>query len=609
MIVDRKSHSIVFDTCHDTASMKDWRMMLDENYTKEQLINIISLFEVRLPNYSYHMSGSITRVKFSDYLKYPGRVKKGEITDVLAGIFAEKNNRAIIHDLLTPKQKQLWIEIFTDIYVSADRCKDIFGKSISLQNRRYYYRDDEKLTEDGAWLKSMYAYSHWDFSMFFYLPAFIRRAFVEQLLDGRSLGKELMVPDKPDQPEVRVDFENSTLELLPLLNGLYMSGKIESGRFRVSLTVVKRLAKQLKIQEFECDKNDDTASYLRTMMLINAYSLYANAALLRRNKVPQKPHVVVRSIYKMLMANTFNLNGVLLSFLDKSIAKVFENSSVKGVFDLLTGKLASSKGQPIDAVELFDALYFIEGDSLYTTIFSKDLMSGYSICNTRSGVSIGFDNFIRQLTVPTLLAAVAMLASIGIVEVTYAVVSPRAPYALSGLRSVRLTPLGAYAMELTETYVNEVVKERIYFEAEEDSLVIRAIEENNPYEGMMSDYCRSIGARRWILTSETFLAKCSDKDDLLKKITDFRNLVGITLPAVYDDFFKRLVDNCSWSVNLDNKYALFRINPEATELLEAIVSDPEIRRIVVRAEGYFIMVPVSEIDHLSKCFARYGYIL
>lgn len=608
MIVDRKSHSIIFDTCHDKLSLKAWCKNFDENYTKEQLVNIVSLFAERLPNYAFHMSGSLVRIKISDYLS-PTKVQKAKIVDVLAAIFAEKSNRAIILDLLTNRQKTLWQNIYNDFYLSEDNCTEILGSPVARHKKNYFYNDTAKTTEEGAWLNSFYVYSYWNNLMYFYLPTFVRRAFEEFLMTSGSPGKQL-VEQSLGLPAIDIDFENSTLELLPLLNGLYLSGKIETGRFRVSLTVVKRLAKQLKIQEFECVSNDDTGSYLRTMMLINAYSIHADQAMLRRNKTPLKPHTVVRGIYRTLTSNTSALNGVLLTFISKSTAKVFENCSVKGVFSLLTEKLASSKGlEPVMAEDLFDGLYTMDGRPEETTIFSRNLLMEDNIENNRTGRNIGFGNFMRQLTVPALLSSVALLASIGIIEVAYSIMPANAPHTLSGLRSVRLTPLGAYAMGLTETYFNENLKEHVYFETDNDSLMIRALEENNPYEGMMSDYCRSVGARRWLLTPETFLAGCQDENDLRKKILDFKTLTGIPLPPVYDDFFRRLEANCSWKLETDIRYALFSINPEATELLEAIVSDPEIRDIVVRAERYMILVPVSKVDQLRKCFSRYGYIL
>lgn len=63
--------------------------------------------------------------------------------------------------------------------------------------------------------------------------------------------------------------------------------------------------------------------------------------------------------------------------------------------------------------------------------------------------------------------------------------------------------------------------------------------------------------------------------------------------------FKPLVD----------RYATFRLSPDDRELQQLVLTEPSIRKYVVKAENYMLLVKESDKAQLAKALRRFGYLL
>jgi hypothetical protein len=56
-------------------------------------------------------------------------------------------------------------------------------------------------------------------------------------------------------------------------------------------------------------------------------------------------------------------------------------------------------------------------------------------------------------------------------------------------------------------------------------------------------------------------------------------------------------------------YRHYRVSPQNAELIRLITSDEQLRKLVVRAEGYLILVAEDDIRKFENQLKKHGYLL
>ena len=176
---------------------------------------------------------------------------------------------------------------------------------------------------------------------------------------------------------------------------------------------------------------------------------------------------------------------------------------------------------------------------------------------------------------------------------------------------VRLTPLGAYVLGVTEKYEVQLASDdKVYFELDPQRLIIRSLSDNNPYEGLLTDTCIPIGNRRYKMNAETFLARCADKSDVEGKIDFFKRYISGDLTPVWTDFFGSLLKRCNPLTSVaQNEYVVYRISPDNKPLIHLLANDPVLRTLVIKAENYIILVETDKKTKFDRRLKSLGYLL
>jgi len=124
-----------------------------------------------------------------------------------------------------------------------------------------------------------------------------------------------------------------------------------------------------------------------------------------------------------------------------------------------------------------------------------------------------------------------------------------------------------------------------------------------------ADQTESIPRIYYKCTYQDFLANCSTRTDVEKKIERFRKNVAndTLLPKNWMQFFHDLVTKIE-PLQQQSHLVMFSVKP-SPELLHLLTHDPELRQIVHKAEGYHIFVKSADVATLKRRLRECGYLM
>ena len=147
------------------------------------------------------------------------------------------------------------------------------------------------------------------------------------------------------------------------------------------------------------------------------------------------------------------------------------------------------------------------------------------------------------------------------------------------------------------------------FELYSERLLIRALGDINPYEGMVSEFGTDVGARRYLVTAAQMLHGCESAEDIERKIANFRRLIGSEPPRVWEEFFETLLARAKCFTADYSRYNIYNVAEDAYDLHELLATDPTLSRMAIRAEGYRILVLAEMDTAFRERLRQTGYLL
>lgn len=89
----------------------------------------------------------------------------------------------------------------------------------------------------------------------------------------------------------------------------------------------------------------------------------------------------------------------------------------------------------------------------------------------------------------------------------------------------------------------------------------------------------------------------------------FRDYICKEPPANWEQFFKDIKSRCNPLNITKKKYIVMEIPTNNKDLQRIILSDPIISKYSVKAEGYLLLVEVSNRIKVAAALKKYGYLL
>lgn len=527
------------------------------------------------------------------------------------------DNFVIFYESMPKKEQELFQYVLCHHYIPEELAKKILEKKTIIESR-YYYWDETR--EPAGNLKQWYtmeraksSYSKYANGNYLELKEGMYSKFLPIFYENlMNVPVHKKLSEKEKKGLTIYSGENDIFMLMPILSSLYDSKQIPFGRSKVSTIATKKAAKMLNMKEFFPTGDKDT-SILAATYLINSYSLYYEShTKSKKNKLETQD--ILRDL---IVENNFDDNiliplllpqitGFRKSMLEASMGLNFMGD-ILGTFIELDDKEWIEINQFCFRMRTFSE----ESEENYL-IFYVDDLNKVDLFNQYDKKDVYIENFYHEISIPLIKSYLFMMATLGLVEIAYSEVSAddkNAASCLDGLKYVRLTNLGKYALSITDKYVRTKEEDITYFELDTENLIIKSLVDANPYESLLGSLAEHISKKMYKVTPESFLKDCDSKKDIENRIAIFKDYVCDKPSANWSTFFKQMLDRCSPMIKPQKQYKLLQLPAENKELQRIVLSDPNIRKYILKAEDYHILVEQDNYKKFCDTLKKYGYLL
>lgn len=597
---------------------------LENRNTKSQLLNYAEAFCPWFSQYGKVMratrNGRVLEATEA-MLMTKSNSSKHSIAQGLALILASDQNLKMYVDSMSDELQELWRTLLFKLFVTQKEAKQILKTTSNLfsQQRSYYYYNDKMV-----WNKREYGwftianfrsaevgrYGYRDYEGYITISPAIHALFLPVFFP-ECFDQEVGLNALPEGHYRTINLEADSYAHYQLFSGLYQQNQFPLKKKGVGTADMKRAQKKLALAEFFPGDTTEFRANLRTFSYIQLLTLAKQFFVKNTNATYEET-------LRQLLCKFSQLHYWFVHLLYPHIKGLRQQMTDYGRH----GKLCNTmftwlREEPDHWVSIRDIylkIYGIENgenSTRFTTLVfhPNDEQSSTLMTNEYTGKIIAADSYAMEFGFTGLQACAFLMASVGAAEIAINEDKNMGLSPFDSVEYVRLTPLGRYALDLTDDYEAPEQEHVAYFELDPERLIIRSLVEPNPYAQLLKDTSVAISKNRFETSALSFLANCHTKADVESKIKIFRQFIANELPPLWDQFFKSLLQHCHPLTEDKTTYKRYTLNPRDRDLVQLIVTDPALRNIVIRAEGYRIMVKTDDIKKFETQLKKHGYLL
>jgi hypothetical protein len=255
---------------------------------------------------------------------------------------------------------------------------------------------------------------------------------------------------------------------------------------------------------------------------------------------------------------------------------------------------------------------------LVTTDFAYNFLSFKyrQADSTRSSnynrMNITRENYNSAILEPILKSSFFLVGALGLLDLAYDLPWKGMPQnrfitSYDGLRAIRLTDLGAYVLGLKPELAESIVKHEAKVTLDEKHLILY-LEGEDPVKSMMLEKIgEPLNPTCFKVTFQSFLKGCSSQEEIQNRLKFFNQYVSKKPP----ENWKKFIDTVSKKMNplsAETTFAVFKIEPER-ELVELISRDEVLRKCVIKAENFRILIETQNLKKVKKRLEEFGYFI
>lgn len=550
---------------------------------------------------------------------------KNDMALGVATMLASQQNMLDYIDSLSEEMKTLWRTLLLKNYLSHATAKKILKTKDNLfsEQRSYYYYSSGEIVwnkRELGWFYTTYHYSaekdkygYREKQNYITLSNTVRGIFFplffqQMLIEGSHTTAEL-----PKGKWHTVELEADSQSHFKLLSSLIKQGEFTMRKNGITQADVKRVNKKLSIKDF-FDNDDDNpqqqnmrASFYIQVMVLNEMQKGNN----------KKSINTYEDTLKELFAKFDRLDKYLTAIIFphiKGLGKTFtEWNHLPQLCMRMLQWMLTEPTQWVPIVDIFFHITWLDSNGsksfINTEVFAQTYPKNTSeVVNEITHQYITVDQYTEEFGLTALKSFAYLLCSLGMAEIAVNENKIKnTPF--SNLEYLRLTPLGCYVLGTDQEYEPPQMEHVAYFELDPDRLIIRSLVEPNPYAQLLMDTSVPISTNRFQTSAMSFLANCRTRNDVESKINIFRQFIADELPPLWQRFFMQLLQHCHPLMEDRTSYQHYTLKPDNTELIELVTTDPVLRSIVIRAEGYRLLVKTVDIRKFEIQLKKHGYLL
>lgn len=217
-------------------------------------------------------------------------------------------------------------------------------------------------------------------------------------------------------------------------------------------------------------------------------------------------------------------------------------------------------------------------------------------------------NIFKFVLFPFTKGMMALMAILGVVEIGYddreetKNKEQNSPY--NGIKFIKLTELGKYLLGITDSYEFEQEKSTMEIALSEKELIMSVTGIDRRKEIVISKIAEQTGTNLFKVNNKTLFAGCSKKEDVKSKIDNFKRVAG-ELPENWKNYFDKIIKGFNPLEKIENR-VVFKIRDDK-ELINIIANDERLKKVILKAEKYHIVVDAYHLPYVESILKEYGY--
>ncbi|MDE5675724.1 MAG: hypothetical protein K2I44_10340 [Muribaculaceae bacterium] len=518
-----------------------------------------------------------------------------------------------------PKLEKAWRLILFSPEVKNDIVTGSLGREIVVKSSWHWNATQYMeclffpllILEDERNYYSYYSSNKKNYSFSIY-PDF-RKKMLEKLYGKETTAIELFKEIPADEDLEISNFEKEIPSELSILTGIGMTGNpLSSNTGALTAAKLKSIKKNYSLKEFS--PRPDDLHVDRTEMMVTAFFLQGGKQI-SASDTGKFARFVAKKMPGMLKPANFGMllpgfSGFTKSWAEShnagvmaDIAETLISPSADGWMSLANLRirfLCSDINKWDNTV--YCHLFTERGRERHTLKRENEVRESY--VNYSRNI-----NWINEIDFPFILNWIKLLCAVGILEIAEEITPAETSDYLEGMRYVRLTPLGRYAVGIDNKYEAPVNSSSCEFDFDEKNGIITILSESCPYVMFLKQISIPIGSSRFRITPQSILQGCASHSDLDDRIDKLKKLVDVDSSKFLRSIIKEASQRVGCIRGVDEEYYLFKLKAGVPGFVEFLSSDDEIRENSLFVQDGMILVKKAFFSKFMAICRHQGYIL
>jgi len=455
------------------------------------------------------------------------------------------------------------------------------------------------------------------------------QAFIPQLkkvLPHPTLYDVVPVPEQSLDPQVYIVHKDEQFfEQLPAILAFISQANLEFTKNgdKIKVNSLKKMATLCGMNEFY-EKNQGAVKYLKTSSIANFFisgsewkaEELKDLPIFMKNRI--KSYLEFKG-HKTIRCREF-LNHVKYQRPEYESDKL--EKKIRHSFKTLLTLLP--RGEWVSVENVVTALCyrdlptnpFLNGmeNSDIRMILSRENISSFSHRYYYDRyTNVSQTNTILTISLPLIKALLFLFGSLNMVSLAYS--EPvndhyqlrDKPYLsiYDGLAYIRLTDFGLFVLDKKRSFSAPIEKQTAKIIIDETRTLLALSGEDPVKRLALESVGKKITTYSYLVDYQSFLNNCSNRKDVENKINYFRTHISKNPPKIWEAFFQSLLARMEPLEIVKNMYIL-KVKQDK-DLIALLTTDPVLKKHVIKAENYHLIVPRRQYPTVKKRLAQFGF--
>ncbi len=541
------------------------------------------------------------------------KVKKQELTDILYEFYTNKELFNKVYENFSPDLKETFSRCIWDGGVlSTDIEKKYKKKIVTKSSGSYFGINDEKIIPEYLLLIfiPMFSYFNDEVKVTFKLPSSVYSK-LKEMINDKPVNYYINYQEQI-KTSYKASFESEFIKNIEMYVKYIKTGNIEkTATGRISKKAILKFKNDFALEEMYPQMKD--LELLKSEIIIKLFLQFNQNKLTHYEEIKNVEHI--KKFAQEVMTGEFFSRRSFWAheICDRYMRNYyFSNKKIedflKQIYEFI---MILDENKWISTENLADYIVYRNFDFVFIEVNYNNYINlkGYEKLNlsTREG-------YINGVIYPFIKAYIMIMSFFGLLEIGYEIPQNKdydkgngylSEY--DGIKYFKITKFGAYVFGKIKDYEVEIKKSKAEILFDEDRLIITMIGEDILKASIIETVAKKITKGKYRADEKTIFKDIKNYEDLNRKIDVFKKNVARNLPRNWREFFEKILKNSNM-VEFKNEVIVMKLK-EDIEFLRKTAEDEELKKYIMKAENYHIIVEKKNISKVIDRFKELGYYM